>query len=187
MYQNFTFHGIFPNNIHLTWRKTDTALAHCTIIIGFDFVKALSSLETCDNRPSTSYLHHFVLKKCVTWHLTPDSWHITPDTCHMTCVMWWGVNLVSKFQLPRCNDVLMVCRKIGSQLGNATIKIVAWLNKYDRFQACALISVSKQCNFHLPYLVTFVNKLVFWFFPKKPRITSSYNFFVKKKIVCVLR
>jgi hypothetical protein len=47
-------------------------------------------------------------------------------------------------------------------------------------QACALISVSKLLNFYLPYLVTFVNKLVFWFFPKMPRITSSYKIFGKK-------
>ena len=36
---------------------------------------------------------------------------------------------------------------------------------YDTLQACAPISVSKLCNFHLPYLVTFVNKLVFRLFP----------------------
>ena len=36
---------------------------------------------------------------------------------------------------------------------------------YDTLQACALISVSKLSKFHLPYLVNFVNKLVFLFVP----------------------
>jgi hypothetical protein len=27
------------------------------------------------------------------WHLTPDMWHVKCDT-------WWGVNILSKLQLP---------------------------------------------------------------------------------------
>ena len=40
----------------------------------------------------------------------------------------------------------------------------------ETLQACTSISVSKLCNFHLPYLVTFVNKLVFCF--PLPKFTS---------------
>ena len=29
-----------------------------------------------------------------------DTWHVTRDTWHMTCDMLWGVNILSKFQLP---------------------------------------------------------------------------------------
>ena len=50
---------------------------------------------------------------------------------------------------------------------NFHILISAEINIYDALQACTSISVSKLCNFHLPYLVTFVNKLAFWFFPPK--------------------
>ena len=44
------------------------------------------------------------------WHLTCDMWHVTCDMWHVTCDMWhvthdmWhmvGVNILSKFQLPR--------------------------------------------------------------------------------------
>ena len=41
------------------------------------------------------------------WHVTLDMWHVTCDTRHVTCDMWhmtcamfWGVNILSKFQLP---------------------------------------------------------------------------------------
>ena len=37
-------------------------------------------------------------------HLTPApdtcTWHLTPDMWDMTCDAWWGVNILSKFQLP---------------------------------------------------------------------------------------
>ena len=42
------------------------------------------------------------------------------------------------------------------------------------------ISVAKLSKFHLPHLVTFVNKLVVFFF-------SSYKMFCKMLFVCVLR
>ena len=34
------------------------------------------------------------------WHVTRDMWHMTCDTWHVTCDMLWGLNIVSKFQLP---------------------------------------------------------------------------------------
>ena len=48
-------------------------------------------------------------------------------------------------------------------------------------ESSASISVSKLCNFHLPYLVTFVNKLVFSFFspPKFLRLPVHTKYFVK--------
>ena len=39
---------------------------------------------------------------CDAWHLTHDRWHMTCDIWHMTCDMLWGVNILSKFQLPSC-------------------------------------------------------------------------------------
>ena len=48
-------------------------------------------------------------------------------------------------------------------------------------QACASISVSKLCNFHLPSLVTFVNKLFFCFVLKYLRLPVLKTYFVKKK------
>ena len=35
-----------------------------------------------------------------TWHLTRDKWHVTRDTWHLPCDTWWGVNILSKCQLP---------------------------------------------------------------------------------------
>ena len=44
---------------------------------------------------------------CDVWHVTSDTWHMTCDIWHMTRDMWhvkfdmlWGVNILSKFQLP---------------------------------------------------------------------------------------
>ena len=56
-------------------------------------------------------------------------------------------------------------------------KNLSWkvCTNYDTLQAFASISVSKLCNFQLPYLVNLVNKLVFWFCPNIPRMTSSYK------------
>ena len=35
-----------------------------------------------------------------TLHLTPDMWHMIQDMWHMTCDTWWGMNILSKCQLP---------------------------------------------------------------------------------------
>ena len=50
---------------------------------------------------------------------------------------------------------------------------------YDTLQPCASISVSKLYNFHLPYLVTFVVTLFFWFFQKYLGIPVLTKNFVK--------
>ena len=50
---------------------------------------------------------------------------------------------------------------------------------YETLQACASISVSKLYKFNLPYLVTFVNKLVFWFFPNYSGLQVLTKYFVK--------
>ena len=50
---------------------------------------------------------------------------------------------------------------------------------YDTLQACASISVSKLYNIHLPYLVTFVNKLFFGFVPEYLGLPVLTKYFVK--------
>ena len=72
----------------------------------------LDGVGPVDNRASTDKLHHFVRKKktkkrkkmtCDMWHVTHDIWHVTHDTWHVvTRETWhvWGVNILSKFQLP---------------------------------------------------------------------------------------
>ena len=54
---------------------------------------------------------------------------------------------------------------------------------YDTLQACASISLSNLCTFHLPYLVTFVNKLFFCFVSKYLGLPVLTKYFVK--IVCL--
>ena len=66
----------------------------------------LDGVGPVDNRPSTDKLHQFVpppKKNKITfdkWHVTRDIWHLTRDMQHVTCDMLWGVNILSKFQLP---------------------------------------------------------------------------------------
>ena len=75
----------------------------------------LDGVSPIDNRPSTNKLHQFVRKKerKKMWHVTRDMWHVTRDTWHVTRDTWnvtwhvthdmwhvWGVNILSKFQLP---------------------------------------------------------------------------------------
>ena len=52
-------------------------------------------------------------------------------------------------------------------------------NAYEALQAGASISVSKLDNFHLRYLVTFVNTLFFCFVPKYLGIPVLTKYFVK--------
>ena len=49
----------------------------------------------------------------------------------------------------------------------------------ETLQACASISVSKQCNFPIPCLVNFVNSLVFCYFPKYVGLPVLTKYFVK--------
>ena len=65
----------------------------------------LDRVGLVDNRPSIDKLYQFVKKKKKKktrdmWHVTCDTWHMTHDTWHVTCDMLWGVNILSKFQLP---------------------------------------------------------------------------------------
>ena len=63
----------------------------------------LDGVSPVDNRPSTNKLHHFVKQKKITcdmWHMTFETWHVTCDMWHVTCDLFWGVNILSKFQLP---------------------------------------------------------------------------------------
>ena len=38
-------------------------------------------------------------KKSDMWHMTCDMWHVTHDIWRITCETWWGLNILSKFQL----------------------------------------------------------------------------------------
>ena len=52
----------------------------------------LDGVGPIDNRPSTDKLHHFVRNFFF--------FNVTRDTRHVTCDMFGGVNILSKFQLP---------------------------------------------------------------------------------------
>ena len=39
------------------------------------------------------------------WHVTRDIWHVTRDMRHVTSDMLWGVNILSKFPLPRSSGL----------------------------------------------------------------------------------
>ena len=56
---------------------------------------------------------------------------------------------------------------------------------YKTLQDCASNSVSKLYNFPLTYLVTFVNKLVFCFFPKHLGLPVLIKYFVKILCLCL--
>ena len=53
---------------------------------------------------------------------------------------------------------------------------------YEALQAGVSIWVSKLYNFHLPYLVTFVNTLLFFFFPTYLGIPVLTKYFVKNNL-----
>ena len=59
-----------------------------------------------DNRPSPNMPLPFVNKKMI---LTPDTWHLTCDT-------WWGVNILSRFQLPSSNGLGYIINRDSSFL-----------------------------------------------------------------------
>ena len=87
----------------------------------------LDGVDPIDNRPSTDKLHHFVqIKKnvtcdtchgtCDTWHVTCDMWHMTLATWHVTCDKLWGVNILSKFQLPSSYGLwFMISCRLGGK------------------------------------------------------------------------
>ena len=67
----------------------------------------LDGVGPVKNRPSTNKLHHFVQKH--------DTWHVTRDICHVTRDTLGGMNIPSKFQLPRsyCSWFLILYRYGG--------------------------------------------------------------------------
>ena len=72
----------------------------------------LDGVGPVDNGPSTDKLHHFV---------TCDMWHVTGYTGHMTCDMFWGVNILSKFQLPSSYGLwFMVSWRLGGKADGLT-------------------------------------------------------------------
>ena len=49
-------------------------------------------------------------------HVTCDMWQVTSNTWHMTCVMLWGVNNFSRFQLPSSNGLwFMIFWRFGGK------------------------------------------------------------------------
>ena len=84
-----------------------------------------------DNRPSTDKLYHLVRKKkkivtCDTWHVTRDTWH---DTWHMTCDMFGGVNILSKFQLPSSYGLWFMILWISGGKGWLNQLINQWITR----------------------------------------------------------
>ena len=98
----------------------------------------LDGVRPVDNRPSTDKLHHLVRKKKKKkkWHVTCDTWHVTRDMWHMTCGTWhltrdtfWGVNILSKFQLPSsyCLWFMILWRSGGK--GSRTDSMNEWATR----------------------------------------------------------
>ena len=80
-----------------------------------EWLHKLDGVGPVDNRPSTNKLHQFVKKK----HVTCDMWHVTRDIWHMwhaTCDLLWGMNILSKFQLPTSSDLwFMIFWRLGGK------------------------------------------------------------------------
>ena len=55
--------------------------------------------------------------RCDTWHVTRDTWR---DTWHMTCDMFGGVNILSKFQLPSSYSLWFMMLWISGGKGSVT-------------------------------------------------------------------
>ena len=63
---------------------------------------------------------------CDKWHVTHDTWHMTRDMRHGTCEMLWGVNIISKFQLPSSSGLrFMLFWRLG---GKGSIS--DWINQW---------------------------------------------------------
>ena len=69
-------------------------------------------------------------KSCDMWHMTYDTWHMTHDMWHMTCGMLWGVNILSKFQLPSSYCLwFMIFWRFGGK-GWLTDWLTDWLTEW---------------------------------------------------------
>ena len=50
------------------------------------------------------------------WHVKRDTWHVTRDMRHVTYDMLWGVNILSKFQLPSSSGLwYMIFWRLGGK------------------------------------------------------------------------
>ena len=117
---------VFANtNSNMNIRHT-LPLCNFKILFRFKMSQKLDGLGPIDNRPSTNKLHQFVQKKKKKkkwhdmWHVTCDMWHVT---WHVTHDMWyvWGVNILSKFQLPSSYGLWFIILWISGGKG--------WLNE----------------------------------------------------------
>ena len=68
--------------------------------------RKLDEVGPVDNRPSTNLRNNFVKKKYIyiknsdLLYVTCDMWPVTHDIWYVTCDTLWGVNILTKFQLP---------------------------------------------------------------------------------------
>ena len=63
---------------------------------------------------------------CDTWHVSCDTWHVTHDTWHMACDMLWGVNILTKFQLPSFYGLWFI---ISWRFGGKGLR-TKWMNEW---------------------------------------------------------
>ena len=123
---------------------SETCTASFDLIKSYTFLpsfvalcKKLDWVGPIDNRPiSFTNLSKNLLKKlwhfthdmwhvtCDIWHVTRDMWHMACDLWHVTCDMLWGVNILSKSQLPRSYGLwFMISWRLGEK-GSRT----DWIN-----------------------------------------------------------
>ena len=68
---------------------------------------------TCDTWYVTRDMWHVI---CDTWYVTRDTWNVTHETSHITCDMLWGVNILSKCQLPSSYGLwFMISWRLGGK------------------------------------------------------------------------
>ena len=101
--------------LNLTQALTARELLHFENFLGL-----ISLPSPVDSRPSTNKLDHFVQKKrrkkSDMWHVTSETWHMTRDMRHVTCDMFWGVNILSKCQLPSSSGLWsMIFWRLGGK------------------------------------------------------------------------
>ena len=65
------------------------------------------------------------------WHVTHDMWHVTCDTWPVTCDMLWGVNILSKFQLPSSYGLWFMILWI---FGEKAEWLTDWMNEWINYE-----------------------------------------------------
>ena len=108
-----------------------------------------------------------------TGHVTPDMWHVTSDMWHVTCDTWWGMNILSKLQLPSSYDlgVMMFWR-----FGHLTRDM--WHVTCDTW--CAMTILSK-CQLSSSYGL---GVLMFWRSGGKASVSDWINEWMSCEVVC---